>query len=330
MRAPTARYPYIPVVSYRVAPREEQRAGAAGNRGLIWNISGSVPSAAAIAVGLLAFSSSSDLPASDRSADLSAPASTDRLTNAWLTSVPRLAATDPEPDTERDAGAGTQGTEPAVAVPLARPESRMQFAAVAESLPRQFRPAPGPVLELAAEAIVPPPSIAPGPDPVIHNVSATGTEIVRRDYSKTLGIVASVPPDDGARKNAAIDLPTGRVAAIRDRLGSLRSRTGSGDVAATGEALQQSTGAAFASNGQAMVHGPVSDGEVTLSDGELAAVKLGALLNLVEGKMERTQYEALAQSSNAQAFVTPTQIEDMGMQASFDAETKEIALTSIR
>ena len=327
MRASTARYPYIPVVSYRVAARAEQRAVPESNRGLVWNISGSVPSAAALAVGMLAFSSSSELPASDPTAGSVAPIETVHPANAWLASTPRIAAIDPK----LPAIAQMKTSEPpaALTMPLTKMAGRIEFAAASSPVTQQLTAEPRQFREFSTEVIAPPTSSTPDPVPIMQHASAAEHEIVRRDYSRTLRIASRDAPAAGMASLASSDPAPNRVAAIRDRLASLKHRAVTDNTASATDKALLTEMPVQSSDPSTSLSGQVASGDVAFEDGKLVAVKLGALLSLAEAKMESAQFDALSQSANANTFVGHVVIQSAGMQTSYDRSSGEITLTLV-
>lgn len=322
MRASTARYPYIPVVSYRVAARDEQSDGLNGNRGLVWNISGSVPSAAALAVGMLAFSSSGDLQSESLPRTISAQATAVGQANAWLASAPHKKVQ----STEFTARVRVQSSEPiaVLAAVQAVPERQLHLSPPTPKIVQELRPASRPTFEFSAEAVVPPPAFDPYPDHLVEAYSTTGSEIVRRDYSKTVRIAAEAPVQLHVDTPVATIQQVNRVAAIRDRLASLKHRAETLEESNPAPSAASADGATDASQ---TLRGQIAESDLILDDAGMSAVKLGALLTIVKAKMERADYEALSGSVNAHAFVDSAQIENAGMQADYDTEKGEIILS---
>ncbi|NNC51590.1 MAG: hypothetical protein HKO08_00945 [Erythrobacter sp.] len=158
-------------------------------------------------------------------------------------------------------------------------------------------------------------------------------EFIRRDYSRTVqaaGITRDIPiiDEEGLRLQRLRETfrpDMQRVGEMREKLSALRNAHPRSDYARNTHREQQDAEASFDRQG---VSGTVARDDVIETDGKLAWVRLGAVLEVVETRMPPDEYAAMASSNHAGAFVSTTTLKKAGLAAAYDGRKAELSLAS--
>lgn len=185
--------------------------------------------------------------------------------------------------------------------------------------------ADAPAIEFQVEIVM-------APQPGVRAAPQADAKYVRRDYSRTIGIAGATRDTPISKAQAArLQVPREPFRPDMHSLGRMREKI---------EALKNAhPRVARAKNAQApeeagqtldvgrTVTGTVAPESVILSDGELAWVKIGAVLHTVEAEMAPDRYAALSGSPNAQAFISPAMLHGAGIDVDFDSATGNLSVS---
>ena len=333
-----------PIVTYGVTPRAEQLApnpDESDDHSLIWSISGAVPSAAALALGALAFATTSDLPkdaTQDEARNDLGPAAEDRgpAVRVAIPTIPMQLPVDlgteegshrfsaePNPIAASKVKAGGNwqpatseprryvlAAKPAPKEPTGTPALAPQARTITELSPFQVEAAPSPAAT---------PKAIPEKQSLASIVRQTSEAAATRPHSLSVEMAMAPAP------RAAVPSPSSREYIRRDYSNTLAGSAANRDTRLGPE----ETARLAAATSNPSISGQPSPESVQLVDGKLASVKLGEVLKLVETQMDPAEYAALANSTSANSYVGPEMMKDAGIEASFDVETFTLALSAL-
>ena len=159
------------------------------------------------------------------------------------------------------------------------------------------------------------------------------TGIIRRDYSRTLAIGET--SRDVALSDAVVRQPqlaarpappeTPAIGTIRDKMAVVKKASVTKTALRDEDRAKQST---LANEGASVASGKVADADMAFVDGELSAVRIGALLDIVKSDLGPDAYAAFSNSRHADSFVSTQMLRDAGIDASGDPATGKINLSS--
>ena len=159
-----------------------------------------------------------------------------------------------------------------------------------------------------------------------------GSDAPRRDGAEALpaGVVVanSVPP--GPPEVQAAD-PRTAIAGHLERLEARYPSSPNQNTAVVEEATPARGEALSASGGTSPSFefhpNEVAASGLIIEDDELVAIKLGELVSLFEGRLDRPLYVWMTSSASSSKFVTPKSLATAGIQANFDPETGRVVLS---
>lgn len=333
-----------PIVTYGVTPRAEQRAPKANEseeRSLAWNISGAVPAAAALALGALAFVTTSDLPQDERSDKSfgSDDISPETSGPAVRVAIPTIPLQSPVALDDRSEPRQYSAGPSPIASPSVKASGSWQPATPHK---RQYEMAASPAhgSSTEAEALAPRTRSIEELAPLQIGAASAPVQSAKSIPAKKwlATAIRQAPEPAGARPDSlSVEIAMAPPASTPPTPPAGRDyirRDYSNTLAGTGAARDTRLGADEAAQLAAATAPPSISGQpspksVQLVDGELASVKLGEVLKLVETQMDPDEYAALANSASANSYVGPEMMQDAGIQASFDAQTFTLALAVV-
>ena len=171
--------------------------------------------------------------------------------------------------------------------------------------------------------------LATSPAPNVRSSSDT----IRRDYSRTLAVsggsrdvaISGYPAPEARLATRATAPETPAIGTLRDRMAAVRK------ASLPQAAINEGTSGDHhdVAQGQSDVFSAkVAQGDVTFDNGELSAVKISALLDVVKADLDPDTYEAFAKSSHANSFVSAQTLRDAGIDANADSGTGKVSLSS--